>query len=129
MPSLILLFNHTLTNIQATDARQSLGVDQIVSPPEAILRTWAQVPADTEDLNDFLQPVMDWLEATAVTNDFVLIQGEYGATCLAVKQALRLGLIPVYSTTKRQAVEKHLPDGQVKIGHIFSHVRYRKYEP
>jgi hypothetical protein len=47
--------------------------------------------------------------------------------CLAVGEAIRLGLVPVYSTTSRQAVEEHLPDGRVEISHVFSHVRYRRY--
>jgi hypothetical protein len=126
-PALLLLFNHCLTEAQKTDARASLGVDRILLPPPEISRRWAEIPPDAEDLASHLAPVSAWLGNAARPGDFVLIQGEFGATFLMVNEAIRLGLVPVYSTTIRQAVEQHLPDGQVKISHIFSHVRYRKY--
>jgi len=125
--TLFLLFNHCLTATQETDARTSLRVDRIVRPPLEINRRWAEIPPDAEDLASHLTPVFAWLGSEAHPGDFVLIQGEFGATFLLVHEAIRLGLVPVYSTTIRQAVEQHLPNGQVKISHIFSHVRYRKY--
>jgi|GEM_PF-836389 len=126
-PALFLLFNHCLTETQETDASDSLGVDRIVHPPLEISRRWAEIPPEVEDLASHLSPIFSWLGNEAHSGDFVLIQGEFGATFLLVHEAIRLGLVPVYSTTIRQAVEQHLPDGQVKISHIFSHVRYRKY--
>ena len=126
-PSLLLLFNHTLAAIQESDARISLGVARIVAPPADIQTLWSQVPPDIDDLVPYLAPVFAWLVAAARPDDFVLVQGEFGATCLAVREAIRLGLVPVYSTTSRQAVEEHLPDGRVEISHVFSHVRYRRY--
>lgn len=128
-PSLFLLFNHRLTKVQADDARASLGVSRIVEPPEAIQSLWSQVPPDIDDLFPYLSPIFAWLEAQAGSGDYVLIQGEFGATYLAVGKASELGLVPVYSTTSRQAVEEHLPDGRVEISHVFSHVRYRRYSP
>jgi hypothetical protein len=37
------------------------------------------------------------------------------------------GLIPVYSTTSREAVEKHHPDGSVELTHRFRHGLFRRY--
>lgn len=127
MPTLILLFNHTLTPTQEADARASLGVGEIVEPPLAIARLWSQVPADAERIGPAIEPVFDWLAASACQGDFVLIQGEFGATWLAVRRAFELGLVPVYSTTSRRAVEEHQADGSVHIRHIFQHVRFRCY--
>ena len=126
-PALILLFNHRLTARQEEDARASLGVASILEPPVDIRAVWAQVPADIDGLADYLAPVFSWLAGIARSGDFVLIQGEFGATCLAVSEAFRLGLVPVYSTTRRQAIEEHLADGRVEIHHTFAHVRYRRY--
>jgi len=126
-PTLFLLFNHCLTETQETDARTSLGVDRIVLPSPEISRLWQEIPPESDELISYLAPIFSWLGNEAHPGDFVLIQGEFGATFLLVNEAIRLGLVPVYSTTRRQAVEQHLPDGQVKISHIFSHVRYRKY--
>ncbi len=128
-PALILLFNHTLTNAQENDARESLGVSKIITPPADIQQLWSQVPPDTDDLAGHLAPLFVWLNSVARTGDFVLVQGEFGASCLAVKESFRLGLIPVYSTTRREAFEEHLPGGRVEIRHVFSHVRFRRYEP
>lgn len=125
--TLYLLFNHTLTEAQAADAYRSLGVSRIVEPPPAIRERWASVPPDLDDLADWLAPVFAWLAETARPGDHVLIQGEFGATCLAVRQAQRLGLVPVYSTTRREAHEEHMPDGTVHLRHIFAHVRFRRY--
>lgn len=47
----------------------------------------------------------------------------------AAQEADALGLIPIYSTPRREMMEKHMPDGSVHIRHIFSHVRYRRYKP
>lgn len=129
MTDLILLFNHTLTAKQEADARQSLEVDRIVEPPAEIKGLWSQVPADIDDLTMYLEPVLGWLEGAAKRGDFVLVQGEFGATCLAVKKAFQLGLVPVYSTTSREAHEEHRPDGSVHVRHVFSHVRFRRYAP
>lgn len=126
-PALILLFNHRLTARQEEDARASLGIASITLPPADIRAVWAQVPADIDALADYLAPVFSWLAETARPRDFVLIQGEFGATCLAVGEAFRLGLVPVYSTTRRQAIEEHRADGRVEIQHTFAHVRYRRY--
>jgi len=117
----------TLTAAQEEDAHASLGVACIIAPPDAIQTLWSQVPPDIGDLCPSLASVFVWLAEQAKPGDFVLIQGEFGATCLAVRKACRLGLIPVYSTTSRHAVEEHLPECRVEIRHVFSHVRYRSY--
>lgn len=126
-PALILLFNHRLTARQEEDARVSLGVARVIEPPADMRMVWAQVPADIDALTAYLAPVFFWLKGVARPGDFALIQGEFGATCLAVETAFRLGLVPVYSTTRREAIEEHLADGRVEIRHTFAHVRYRKY--
>jgi hypothetical protein len=128
-PTLFLLFNHTLTAAQEADARTSFGVGRIVLPPAEISRLWLEIPPDASELSIHLAAVFSWLAVCARPGDYVLVQGEFGATFLLVNEALRLGLIPVYSTTRREAVEEHSPDGRVRLQHTFSHVRYRRYEP
>ncbi len=127
-PALFLLFNHRLTAAQEGDAYASLGITRIVSPPADITKLWADIPPDAEAVAPALAPIREWLVAEATPGDFVLVQGDFGASFVMVNAAFRLGLIPVYATTVRQAVEQHLPDGTVEISHIFSHVRFRRYE-
>ncbi|MDR3631422.1 MAG: CRISPR-associated protein Csx20 [Desulfocapsaceae bacterium] len=127
MPNLILLFNHCLTKAQELDAHLSLRVESIIEPPPDIGTLWAQVPPDIDDLGTYLEPIFLWLESEARPGDYVLVQGEFGATWLAVQEAFRANMIPVYSTTRRDAMEEHMFDGRVETRHIFSHVRYRRY--
>ena len=126
--SLYLLLNHQLTITQEHDAHRSLGVDYIVEPPRDLMALWRQVPPDLEGITDYLEPIGTWLESHAEKNDYVLIQGDFGACYIMVSFSLEIGLIPVYSTTLREAVEEHGEDGTVKMVHRFKHKKFRKYE-
>ncbi len=124
---LLLLFNHTLTAAQQRDARASLAIDCLVAMPPAVSVIWGQVPSDTPAISAHLQPVRRWLRQQANPGDYVLIQGDFGACFLMVNFVLERGLIPVYATTRREAVESHQSDGSVKTMHHFRHQRFRKY--
>ena len=67
------------------------------------------------------------LAANAKEKDFVLIQGDFGACYLMVNFALESGLVPVYSTTRREAVEEYGENGSIRITHHFRHVMFREY--
>jgi hypothetical protein len=121
------IFNHTLTEAQFDDARNRLGVECIVSPPKRLQNLWCQVPADLEGIDGYLAPVKDWLAAEGRPGDFVLVQGDFGATWIMINHAFKLGLVPVYSTTERQAEETITGDGAVRLVHHFRHRRFRRY--
>ena len=127
MSDLILLFNHTLTQEQKDDARKSLGVKGFVPMPDEVRKIWGQLPADLKEINSYLIPVQQWLSGTAKDGDYVLIQGDFGATCLMVAYAKSMQLVPVYATTTREAVEQQLPDGSVKMEHVFRHGIFREF--
>ena len=126
-PQMLVIFNHSLTESQRTDARHSLGVATFVAPPPELLALWSQLPPDAPSLVPVLAPVFDWLAQTGRKGDFVLVQGEFGATFLVAQKAQALGLIPVYATTRREAVEQVCGD-KVQLTHQFCHVRFRRYE-
>ncbi|MDY6853455.1 MAG: CRISPR-associated protein Csx20 [Thermodesulfobacteriota bacterium] len=126
-PSLFLLFNHALTPLQEQDARASLGIRRIISPPSQLKDIWSTLPADIISLSNYLKPVQDWLSNQAKDNDYVLIQGDFGACYIMVNFAFEHGLIPIYSTTKREAKEDHNSDGSVHLVHRVEHVIFRKY--
>lgn len=125
--ALILLFNHHLTPDQEQDARRKLGIAKVVEPPKALRELWANVPPELLKLSVYLDPLKEWLAAHALPGDYVLIQGDFGATYLMVISALQCGLVPVYSTTERQATEEPQPDGSIKLSHRFLHKRFRTY--
>lgn len=127
MSRLVLLFNHSLTALQAADAKETLGVSGFVEPPESIKAIWADIPASPAEIRPFLQPVFDWLDGASEPGDHVLVQGDFGAVFLVVRHALETGRVPVYSTTRREAAEEANPDGSVQLTHRFRHVRFREY--
>ncbi len=125
---LFLIFNHTITSLQETDARKSLRIGEIIDLPEALKPIWNQIPPDLPAIGKHLEPVMRWLAENASTGDYVLIQGDFGACHILVEFAFAKGLIPVYSTTDREVLEEHGPDGSVKLTHKFQHRIFRRYE-
>jgi hypothetical protein len=127
LPQLFLIFNHRLTAEQEADARASLGVGRFVELPLPLHQLWSNIPPEEPGLADVIGPVKEWLEAEAREDDYVLIQGDFGATHLMVLFTQEKGLIPVYSTTRREAAEERQDDGSVKLVHRFKHVRFRRY--
>ncbi len=124
---LLLIFNHKFTPSQEADARLSLRVEKIETMPERAQAVWGNIPPDLPELSSFLEPVMKWLCDCAKESDYVLIQGDFGACWLMVNFAFERKLIPIYSTTRREAVEERQLDGTVKMTHNFKHQMFRKY--
>jgi len=126
-PSLLLLFNHTPTDLQLEDATRALGVSRVESPPEEIRRLWQNVPPELDAIRKYLDPIAAWITSKARAGDYILIQGDFGATWLMVQLAFERGLVPIYSTTARNAFEEVVDYRAVKLTHQFSHVRFRRY--
>ena len=127
-PRLFLLFNHTLTEIQIADARESLGISEIIEIPEDMKILWREFPPEAAALFEKLQPVLQYLRTNARPGDYVLVQGDFGAVFLVVQFALDNGLVAVYSTTERDVVETHTDPNVVNVQRTFRHRRYRCYE-
>ncbi|HBT89172.1 CRISPR-associated protein Csx20 [Desulfobacter sp.] len=126
--NMFLMFNHSLSKDQETDAQNIWGTQlQFVGLPGQLKALWAQIPADKQELFDTLAPFRTWLEKQSRPNDLVLIQGDFGATWLMVQYALNSNLVPVYSVTVRLASEERSPDGMVKNTHFFKHQMFRLY--
>lgn len=126
--SLFLIFNHDITPVQESDAYSSLGVQRIIVMPPGLKDLWQQIPSDLPKISVYLNPVKDWLAVQARKNDYVLIQGDFGACFIMVNFAFEISLIPIYSTTEREAVEEHKEDGTVNLSHQFRHRIFRRYE-
>jgi len=128
MPDLYLIFNHQLTTDQKNAAISQLGILHFFPLPDELQQKWSQIPPELDTMTSYLEPLRRWLSDQARPSDFVLIQGDFGACYLMVAEAFRLNLIPLYSTTKREAVEDNHADGTVTLTHQFKHVIFRKYE-
>jgi hypothetical protein len=127
MASLFLIFNHQFTEAQKAEARTSLGVQRIISLPAELQETWSNIPPDLPALKDYLSSIRAWIASQASGGDYVLIQGDFGACWMMVNFSMERGLIPLYSTTDRQAEEELKPDGSVRLIHHFRHRIFRRY--
>ncbi|AAB99695.1 TPA: hypothetical protein HA335_02195 [Methanocaldococcus jannaschii] len=128
MPKMFLLFSHKLTDDQINDARKNLKVDEFIYLPKELQELWSNIPPDVDDIDNYLKPIKEFLEKHAKPNDYVLIQGDFGATYKMVNFAIDKNLIPIYSTTKRIAKDIY-KDGKIITIRKFKHCRFRKYNP
>jgi len=69
--SLFLIFNHEITPVQESDARDSLGVQRIINMSGDLKELWRQIPPDLPKISSYLNPVKDWLAGHARKNDYV----------------------------------------------------------
>ncbi len=123
---MFLLFSHRLTSRQIEDAKSSLKVDKFIYLPENLQDLWSKIPPHIEDISPVLLPLKNFLKTNAKRDDFILIQGDFGATCNMVNFAKQNGFIPIYSTNKR--VAKEYTDGNklIKMSE-FIHNIYRRF--
>ena len=126
MPVLYLLFSHRLTDEQIQDAKEHLKIDKFFYLPKDLQYLFSNVPPELDDLSEYVRPFVEYLLQNAKAGDFVLVQGDFGLSYKLVEVAKALGLIPIYATTKRVAIEKNIDGKSVKISE-FRHIRFRRY--
>ena len=126
MRQMFLLFSHNLTPAQIEDAKKNWNITHFIPLPNELQELWSNIPPDCNDIEKFLEPIYDWLIKNSKQKDLALIQGDFGATCKIASFAKKIGLIPVYATTKRNAIEKII-DGKVVKTSTFEHIMYRKF--
>jgi hypothetical protein len=124
---MFLLFNHNITDKQIEDAKLTLGVEKFVELPEDLQVIWSQITPEGDLPIEDLNKIINWLKGRADKNDFVLVQGDFGAVCYMVSACFNLDLIPIYSTTKRFSFEKKLENGNIEKRSIFEHICFRRY--
>lgn len=126
MKKMILLFSHKITPPQIADAHNSFGVEKFIALDDNLQQIWSNIPADLEDLVEYLKPIRDFLIKQIEVDDVVLIQGDFGATCAMASFVKSIGGVAVYATTKRDVVEKEI-DGKIVKTSVFEHVRFRRF--
>ena len=123
---LYLLFNHKLMEDQTADAYKTLKIDEIIYLPKELLEIWSNIPAEEEHIGYRLEEISQYFTQHLKAEDYVLIQGDFGATYLMVQKIIELGAKALYATTKREAVEKIINGKHVKTS-TFKHIRFREY--
>lgn len=123
MKTMYILMSHTMTEQQCSNAQDALQVDSFaVVPSDA----WSQIPAEFESIEECLVDIKTYLGEKASKEDYLLVQGDYGATFIMVQFAKEIGLIPVYATSMRKSYEA-VNGEKVTTVREFQHVRFRKY--
>lgn len=124
---LFLVFNHTFSSDQIDNARESLHIGDIIELPPNLRHDWGNIPPGLKKISEFLDPVRNWIRWFSSAGDYILIQGDFGACYILVNFSFELGLIPIYSTTQRQANQLADEDGAIILTHKIKHVLFRKY--
>ena len=126
-PALFVIMNHELTQAQQDDAVATLGVKTFIFLSPELSQLWCAIPPELEVLKEYLQPIKKWLCHNGNSGDYALIQGDPGGCFILANYCLARSIVPVYSTTKREAVEQKMSDSMVKMVRVFKHIKFRKY--
>jgi hypothetical protein len=124
---LFLLFSHTLTEEQIQEAQTQWGIKEFIYLPDELQQVWSNICPEGELDFGLLEPIKSFLQERIQFQDYVLIQGDFGAVYHMVNWCFEHDLISLYATTKREYKTKENIDGTITNIHIFQHVNFRKY--
>ena len=126
MKKFIVLMSHDMSDIQKNDAYENLKVTEIIEAPAEIKSIWGNVdPISDLDIIK-LDKVISWINDISDAGDYVLVQGEFGATFYIVDYCFKSDLIHVYATSIRR-VEETREGEKVLTNRVFVHEGYRRY--
>ncbi len=125
--NIFCLMNHELTQKQIDSIKNDLACAKLVKFPNDIRTIWSSINPKGELNLTNLEKIIRFLKNNACTDDYVLVQGEFGATFYIVDFCFKNGLVPVYASSSRNYNEKRNRDGSVERHHVFRHVSFRKY--
>ena len=124
---MILIFSHTLTDEQINDAIANLNITEFVYMPQILQDTWSNIASSIHDMKKYLNEIHDFIISNSSKNDYILIQGDFGATYNTVNFCKENKRITIYSTTKRQSKEIYRNNMVEKVSY-FSHLSFREYQ-
>jgi hypothetical protein len=127
MPDLFLFFSHDLTRPQRQEAHTRLGVKDFISLPDDLQYQWSHIDPTTELTPTYMLPFTSFLNKNTNNEDYVLVQGDFGATYFMVDFCFAHQLKPIYSTTERNTKEYANAKGTFVKESIFSHIAFRPY--
>lgn len=121
--TLFILLNHKLNDEQRSEARTRFGIENFI---DLTNEKWSNIPPELECLDEILKEFKSALKSSAKSGDYLLVQGDFGATYTMIRYALNLGIIPIYATTKRVVIEK-VENGVTISKKSFVHERFRLF--
>lgn len=126
MAKMFLFFSHKLTEEQIISAKKDLNCNEFIYLPEDLQKLWSNISAYEQNYK-YLEKFKEFILKNYNENDYILIQGEWGYTYQLVNFCKGIKIIPIFSTTERNATETINKDGSISKKSIFKHVLYKKY--
>jgi len=123
----LVIFNHNLLTDEQQISIKSFGCQNVIYLPDELKSIWKNIDPATEKI-ELLKNIEEFTLKNTNPFDYVLIQGEFGATVKLVNFCFKHNRIPVYATSIRESVEEIQADGSVVKKSVFKFVRFREYE-
>ncbi|WP_427338319.1 CRISPR-associated protein Csx20 [Caloranaerobacter sp. DY30410] len=124
--NLLVILSHELSDFQIEEAKSKLDVGTIKTLPDTLKEIWSNLNPKGELPVDKLNLIRDWVLKESYEEDYVLVQGDFGATFYIVDFCFKYNRIPIYATTARK-VEETKVDNKVVTKRVFVHENFRKY--
>lgn len=124
MKTLFILMNHEILPEQRLEAEKNFGITEFVTIGN---EEWSQINPSDESVTMSVKYYKILLKQKSKKGDYLLIQGDFGATYHLIRFAKSIGLIAIYATTKRIITEEKI-DGKIITKREFKHERFREYE-
>lgn len=124
---MFLIFSHQLTTLQKQQAKEKFGVSEFIYLSDDLLSKWSNIPPTLEQIDEYLTDILKWINMNAYPGDYVLVQGDYGATMFVVNYCIMHNLKPVYATTQRIVKEEKAGE-KVITSRKFEHIIFREYQ-
>jgi hypothetical protein len=98
MKRCFVLMNFPLSSIQMAEIMVNWGINSFCYPPETVKKLWAEIPPEAANVNQLVEPVVDWL-GEVDGGDVVVLYGDKSAIAAIKKQLPEKALIaPVIKT-------------------------------
>lgn len=123
MKKVFALFSHTVLEDQKKELKERYSCEEVVYLPKELQVLWSNVEVDSNHSEKFSK----FLEENSTKEDLVIIQGEWGLVYKMINFAKKIGLIPIYSFSRRVSTEK-VENGTVVKTSCFKHIEYKEYE-
>lgn len=127
---IILLFSHTLTDNQIIELEKRFEIEKITYLADELQFKWSNLSPDYTLIEEELKNVKSFIKNNieeGFDKQYILIQGEYGAVYHMVNFAFSIGLIPIYSASKRAYESRKIDGNKIENIHYYEHVRFQLY--
>lgn len=122
----VVILSHELNCYQILELKEKWKVSDIIFLPKELKDIWSSINPNGEIDTNYLNSILKFIVDNTNEDDYVIVQGEFGATHYIVNRIFENNRIPLYATTVRK-VKEMVIDNITKTERVFEHVNFRKY--